>query len=60
MLEAAIKKAVEDPEFLDVMKKMKKPVGYLDGKESAKIVKSTLDSYKTYSGLINDLMNQGK
>lgn len=60
VLEAAIKKAVEDPEFLDVLKKMKKSVAYLDGKESAKIVKSTLDSYKTYSGLINDLMNQGK
>ncbi len=60
VLEAAIKKAVEDPEFLDVMKKTKKTVDYLDGKESAKIVKSALDSFKSYSGLMNDLMTLGK
>ncbi len=60
VLEAAIKKAVEDPAFLDVMKKTKKTVAYLNGKESTKIVKSTFDSYKIHSGLMSDLMNQGK
>ncbi len=56
VLEVAIKKAVEDPEFLAVMKKTKKTVDYLDGKESAKIVKSALESFKAYSGLMNELM----
>jgi tripartite-type tricarboxylate transporter receptor subunit TctC len=60
VLETAIKKAVEDPGFIEVMKKMKKSVAYLDAKESTTLVKGTLTSYKSYSGLINDLMNQGK
>ncbi len=60
VLEAAIKKAVEDPEFLAIMKKTKKVVGYLEGKESAKIVKSALESFKAYSGMMNDLMTLGK
>lgn len=60
VLETAIKKAVDDPEFQEVMKKMKKTVQYLPGKEADKIVKSTLDSYKTYVHVVNDLMSQGK
>ncbi|MDB5729336.1 MAG: hypothetical protein JWQ00_2541, partial [Noviherbaspirillum sp.] len=60
VLETAIKKAVEDPGFVELMKKSKKSIVYLDGKESAKVVKTTLDTYKSYSGVINDLMNRGK
>jgi tripartite-type tricarboxylate transporter receptor subunit TctC len=60
VLEVAIKKAVEDPGFIELMKKMKKSVDYLDGKESAKVVKQTLNNYKAYSGVIKDLVNQGK
>jgi len=60
VLETAIKKAVDDPEFHDVMKKMKKTVQYLPGKDAEKIVKSTLDSYKPYVKVVNELMSQGK
>lgn len=60
VLEVAIKKAVEDPGFIELMKKSKKSVDYLDGKESAKLVKNTLENYKSYSGVINELMNPGK
>ncbi len=60
VLEAAVKKAVEDPEFREVLKKMKKTVEYLDGKEAAKIVKSTLDSYQVYARVVKDLMSQGQ
>ncbi len=60
VLEEAIKKAVEDPEFREILKKMKKTVEYLNGKEAEKIVKSTLDSYQAYARVVADLMNQGK
>ena len=60
VLELAIKQAVNDPGFIELMKKSKKTVDYLDGKESAKVVKQTLDSYKSYAGVINGLVNQGK
>jgi hypothetical protein len=42
------------------MKKTRKSIDYLDGKESAQLVKRTLNNYKAYSGVINDLVNQGK
>jgi tripartite-type tricarboxylate transporter receptor subunit TctC len=60
VLEVAIKKAVEDPGFIELMKKTRKSIDYLDGKESAQLVKRTLNNYKAYSGVINDLVNQGK
>lgn len=59
-LETTIKKAIDDPEFQEVMKKMKKTVQYLPGKDAEKIVKSTLDSYKPYVRVVNELMSQGK
>jgi tripartite-type tricarboxylate transporter receptor subunit TctC len=60
VLEVAIKKAVDDPGFIELMKKTRKSIDYLDGKDSAKLVKQTLNNYKAYSGVINDLVNQGK
>lgn len=60
VLETAIKQAIDDPEFHAVLKKMKKTVQYLPGKEADKIVKGTLDSYKTYVHVVNELMSQGK
>jgi tripartite-type tricarboxylate transporter receptor subunit TctC len=60
VLETAIRKAVEDPGFIELMKKTRKSIVYLDGKESEKVVRSTLETYKSYSGVINDLMNRGK
>ena len=60
VLEEAIKKAVEDPEFRDVLKKMKKTTEYLNGKDAEKIVNDTLKSYSSYSGVVKELMDMGK
>jgi tripartite-type tricarboxylate transporter receptor subunit TctC len=60
VLETAIRQAVEDPGFIELMKKTRKSIVYLDGKESEKVVKGTLETYKSYSGVINDLLNRGK
>lgn len=60
VLEAAIKKAVEDPQFKDVLAKMKKTVEYLPGKQAEKVVKGTLESYQTYARVVKDLMSQGQ
>ncbi|HLQ26804.1 MAG TPA: tripartite tricarboxylate transporter substrate binding protein [Acidiferrobacterales bacterium] len=60
VLEQAIKQAVEDPEFREVLKKMKKTVEYLNGKDAEKIVNDTLKSYSSYSGVVKELMNTGK
>jgi len=60
VLEIAIKKAVDDPGFIELMKKQKKSVDYLDGKDSTAVVNQTMNSYKNFSGVINALVNEGK
>lgn len=55
-LEAAIKKAMEDPEFQGVLKKMKKTSAYLDGKAAEKLVDGTLSSYRSYVDVVKALM----
>ncbi|GEM_PF-819341 len=59
-LEGAIKKAVDDPGFQDVLKKMKKTSAYLDGKEAEKLVDNTLSSYRSYVGVVKALLGEGK
>ena len=60
VLETAIKKAVDDPGFIELMRKSKKSIDYLDGKESAAVVNQTMSSHKNFSGIINGLVNEGK
>lgn len=57
-LEGAIKKAVEDPEFQNVLKKIKKTSAYLNGSEAEKLVLETLNSYRNYVGVVKALMTE--
>jgi len=59
-LEASIKKAVEDPGFHDVLKKMKKTSAYLNGKEAEKLVNNTLSSYRNYIDVVTALLSDEK
>lgn len=46
VLEAALKKAILDPEFIAWAKKVRRgPIAYLDGEATAKLVKNTIKSY---------------
>lgn len=60
VLEAAIREAVEDPEFANAVKKMKRTPAYLDGKQSSELVKSVLHSYQTYADIVKALLSQDK
>lgn len=59
-LEQAIKKAAEDPGFLEVLKKMKKTPAYLSGKEAEKLVNNTLSSYRSYIDVVKNLLGEEK
>jgi len=59
-LEEAIKKAVEDPGFHEVLKKMKKTSAYLNGKEAEKLVNNTLSSYRNYIDVVKALLGEEK
>lgn len=58
ILEEAIKKAVEDPEFQDVLKKREMSSSYLNSKDTEKLVTETLTSFKAYKDVVNDLMSK--
>ncbi len=60
ILEQAIKKAVEDPEFQQVLKKMKRTASYASGKESEKIVRDTFAGYQPYINVIKQLFSEDK
>lgn len=60
ILEAAIKKAVDDPGFQETLKKMKKTPGYLNGKEAEKLVDNTLTSYRSYIDIVKSLLGEEK
>ncbi len=60
ILEQAIKKAVEDPEFQQVLKKIKKPSSYASGKESEKIVRDTFAIYQPYINVIKQMFSEDK
>lgn len=60
ILEQAIKKAVEDPEFQQVLKKMKRTASYASGKEAEKIVRATFAGYQPYINVIKQLFSEDK
>ncbi len=60
VLETAIRKAVEDPEFANAVKKMKRTPAYLDGKQSTELVQNVLQSYQTYADTVKALLSQDK
>jgi tripartite-type tricarboxylate transporter receptor subunit TctC len=59
-LEEAVKKAVEDPGFHEVLRKMKKTSAYLNGKETEKLVNNTLSSYRNYIDVVKALLGEEK
>ncbi len=59
-LEQAIKQAVEDPEFHDVVKKMKKTPSYMSGAEAEKMVQDTFAAYQPYLDIVKRLMGEDK
>jgi len=60
VLEQAIKKAVDDPGFADVTKKMKKTPAYLNARETTVLVDGLLKSYQSYAGVVKDLLARDK
>lgn len=58
VLEAAIKKSVEDPEFHEAMKKMKKTADYSNGKDTSILVDGILKGYRNYAGVVKTLLSQ--
>lgn len=59
-LEGAIKKAVEDPEFQNALKKLNKTSAYLNAKDAEKLVKETLGSYGSYVDVVKALLGPNK
>lgn len=50
VLEAALKKAINDPEFLTWAKKVHRgPIAYLDGAQSAKAIADQINTFKKYA-----------
>lgn len=55
ILEEAIKKAMEDPEFQALIKKQKMSSDYLPGKDGEKLTKDALKQYQDYKDIIAEL-----
>ncbi len=58
VLEEAIRKAVNNPEFHETLKKMKKTPAYLNGKDTAVLVGEILKSYTNYASVVKALLSQ--
>lgn len=58
VLEEAIKKAVEDPEFQEVLKKMEMTTNYLNGAETTKVVEKTITGYEKYKEVVKELLSK--
>lgn len=60
ILEQAIKGAVQDPGFHDVVKRMKKTPSYASGAEAEKMVQDTFAAYQPYLQVVKRLMGEDK
>ncbi|GAB7388970.1 tripartite tricarboxylate transporter substrate binding protein [Bacillaceae bacterium] len=61
ILEEAIRKAVEDPEFQEILQKMKlSGSSYLNGADTEKLVDMTLKGYEEYKDVVQELMSKEK
>ncbi|PLR79535.1 tripartite tricarboxylate transporter substrate binding protein [Bacillus canaveralius] len=60
ILEEAIKKSVEDPEFQEVLKKMKRTSSYLDAKATDARVEKLLKDYSNYTDTVKELFDKGE
>lgn len=58
ILEDAIKKALEDPEFLQQVEKMEVTVNYLNGADTTEVVNKTLAGYESYKDVVVDLLSK--
>ena len=55
ILQEAIQKAIEDPEFVDQMEKMERSVSYMDAEGSADMVNSALNGFEKFQDVISQL-----
>jgi tripartite-type tricarboxylate transporter receptor subunit TctC len=60
VLEEAIRKAVEDPDFQEAVKKMKKTTDYLNGGDTEKLMNNMMQSYGKYSNILRELFGKEK
>jgi tripartite-type tricarboxylate transporter receptor subunit TctC len=60
VLEQAIKRAVEDPEFRAVAGKMKKTPAYAGSREAEKMVRDTFAAYQPYLGIVKQLVQEDR
>lgn len=60
ILEKALKDAINDSDFKETLKKMKKTSAYLSGKDTEKVVKESLKVYEDYKNIVKELLNQTK
>lgn len=60
VLETAIKKAAEDPGFVEAVKRLKRTPAYLNAKDTDALVKGVLKSYRSYAGVVKTLLTQDK
>jgi tripartite-type tricarboxylate transporter receptor subunit TctC len=58
ILEEAIKKAVEDPEFQEVLKKMEVSTNYLNGADTTSVVEKTLKGFESYKDVVKELLSK--
>lgn len=59
VLEEAIRKAIADPEFVGVLKNIKKTANYLDGNGADRVVRDSLASYQTYAAVVKEIVGAG-
>lgn len=60
ILEEAVQKSLEDPEFHQVLQKMELTSNYLDGDNTQKLVNETLSSFEAYKQVVTELMSSDK
>lgn len=58
ILEEAIKKAIDDPEFHEVLKKMEFTTSYLNGADTANMVNNALKGYEKYKDVVTELLGK--
>lgn len=58
LLETAIRRAVEDPEFQAQLNRMNYTAQYADGDRTAEIVRSSVVGFKDYSDVISSLLDK--
>ncbi|GGG01012.1 Bug family tripartite tricarboxylate transporter substrate binding protein [Paenibacillus abyssi] len=56
ILEEAIKKAIDDPEFHEVLEKMEFTTSYLNSADTTEMVETALQGYQNYKDVVTELL----